>query len=69
VGDHERGSYRGIYNSAYVGTVTALADALWLMLGGFYVVRNTIARDQSTGVGQVLAATPLSSAAYLAASS
>jgi hypothetical protein len=61
------GGYRGIYNSAYAGTVTALAGALWLMLGGFYVVRSAIARDTDTGVGQILAATPLSNAGYLAA--
>jgi hypothetical protein len=60
------GGYRGIYNSAYAGTVTALAGALWLMLGGFYVVRSAIARDADTGVGQILAATPLSNAGYLA---
>jgi hypothetical protein len=60
------GGYRGIYNSAYAGTVTALAGALWLMLGGFYVIRSAIARDQHTGVGQILAATPLSNAGYLA---
>ncbi|WP_199442860.1 ABC-2 transporter permease [Umezawaea beigongshangensis] len=61
------GSYRGLYNSAYVGTATALASTLWLLLGGFYVVRNTIARDESTNVGQLLAATPLRTTAYLAA--
>ena len=60
------GSYRGLYNSAYVGTVTALASAVWLMLGGFAVVRNTIARDERTGVGELLAATPLRAPAYLA---
>src|SRR6266487_3738243 len=60
------GGYRGIYNSAYAGTATALAGALWLMLGGFYIVRSAIARDQHTGVGQILAATPLSSVGYLA---
>jgi hypothetical protein len=60
------GDYRGIYNSAYVGMVTALAGVLWLTLAGFYVVRNTIARDESTHVGQLLAATPLRTSAYLA---
>lgn len=62
----DAGGYRGIYNSAYAGTATALAGALWLMLGGFYVVGGAIARDQHTGVGQILAATPLSSIGYLA---
>jgi hypothetical protein len=60
------GGYRGVYNSAYAGTVTALAGGLWLMLGGFYVVRGAITRDEQVGVGQVLAATPLRSAGYLA---
>jgi len=60
------GGYRGLYNSAWAGTVTALAGALWLMIAGFYVVRSAIARDQQTGVGQILAATPLRNAGYLA---
>lgn len=60
------GGYRGVYSSAWAGTVTALAGALWLMGGGFYVVRSAIARDQQTGVGQILAATPLRNAGYLA---
>ncbi|WP_432146942.1 ABC transporter permease [Streptomyces sp. bgisy084] len=59
------GDYRGAYNSAYVGMVVALAGAVWLSLGGFYVVRNAISRDESTGVGRLLAATPLSNMAYL----
>ncbi|GAA2443731.1 ABC transporter permease [Actinomadura vinacea] len=61
------GEHRGVYNSAYAGTVTALASALWLTLGGFYVVRNAVDRDDRTGVGRLLAATPLRTSAYLAA--
>ncbi|GAA2229211.1 ABC transporter permease [Kitasatospora cystarginea] len=61
------GDYRGVYNSAYVGWSTALAGALWLTLAGFYVVRGAVARDESTGVGRLLATTPLRSTAYLAA--
>ncbi|MGW3179571.1 hypothetical protein ACWDD9_09935 [Kitasatospora sp. NPDC001119] len=61
------GGHRGIYNSAYVGAVTALAGALWLTFGGFYVVRSGIARDEASGVGQVLAATPLRNSRYLLA--
>ncbi|MCW6008058.1 hypothetical protein K1W54_26460 [Micromonospora sp. CPCC 205371] len=59
------GAYRGEYNSAYIGTVTALAGALWLSAGGFYVVRTAIGRDERTGVGQLLAATPLRTSGYL----
>ncbi len=63
------GGYRGIYNSAYAATATGLAGALWLMLGGFYVVRGAIARDQHTGVGQILAATRCAVSATWPASS
>lgn len=61
------GNYRGVYNSAYIGTVIALAGALWLTLGGFYVVRSAVARDARSGVGELLAATRMRSATYLAA--
>jgi len=61
----DAGGYRGSYNSAYVGTVSALAGTLWLMLGGFYVVRGAIVRDQRTRVGQILATTPLTTVDYL----
>ncbi len=61
------GGYRGVYTSAYVGTATALASALWLTLGGFYLVRSTVARDEHTGVGQLLAAAPLRTPGYLLA--
>jgi hypothetical protein len=57
--------FRGIYDSAYVGTVLALMTGVWLALAGFYVVKNTVSRDEATGVGQILAATPLRSSTYL----
>jgi hypothetical protein len=60
------GDYRGRYSSAYAGTVTALAGAVWLSLAGFYVVKSAVALDVDTGVGQILAATPLRRAPYLA---
>ncbi|WP_433342566.1 hypothetical protein [Streptomyces sp. CA-253872] len=60
------GDYRGTYNSAYVGVATALAGSLWLTLGGFYVVRKGIARDEETRVGQILAATPVRTPVFLA---
>ncbi|MFJ2955692.1 hypothetical protein [Streptomyces sp. NPDC087270] len=60
------GDHRGTYNSAYVGLATALAGTLWLALGGFYVVRGVPARDESSGVGRLLAATPLRTTAYFA---
>jgi hypothetical protein len=59
------GAFRGVYDSGYLGVMLAMVGALWLALCGFYAVKNTIMRDAATGVGQVLAATPLSRAGYL----
>ncbi|WP_405095751.1 hypothetical protein [Micromonospora sp. NBC_01412] len=62
----DAGGWRGRYDSAWTGTVIALAAALWLLLGGFYVLRDGIERDERGGVGELLAATPLTRVAYLA---
>lgn len=56
--------FRGVYNSAWVGTALATMTALFLSLFGFYLVKNAVERDQRTGVGQILAATPLSKPLY-----
>jgi hypothetical protein len=57
--------HRGIYNSAWVGSVIAMLSATFFALAGFYLVRNAVERDRRTGVGQILAATPLSKPLYL----
>ncbi|MDG6107494.1 hypothetical protein Daura_48845 [Dactylosporangium aurantiacum] len=62
----DAGGARGLYTSGYVGLVTALTSALWLTLVGFYLVRDAVARDERTGVGQLLAAGPLRTPVYLA---
>lgn len=56
--------YRGVYNSAWIGMVVALLATFWLGLIGFYLVKNTVERDMRTGVGQVLATTPLNRVQY-----
>ena len=56
--------YRGIYNSAWVGTQVALFATLWLSIIGFYLVKNTLDRDLGTGVGQIIATTPLTRTQY-----
>lgn len=58
------GRYRGVYNSAWVGTQVALFATLWLSIIGFYLVKNTLDRDVRTGVGQIIATTPLRKAHY-----
>ena len=55
---------RGVYNSAWIGTLMALSVGSLLSLIGFYLVKNTLDGDRRTGVGEILAATPMSRAAY-----
>lgn len=56
--------YHGVPNSAWLGAVIALVGSVFLSLGGFYVVKNTIQRDRETRVGRILAATPMSPTFY-----
>jgi hypothetical protein len=56
--------YRGVYTSGWIGTLVALVITCFVSLVGFYVVKNSVERDRSTGVGQILAATPLSKITY-----
>ncbi len=58
------GDARGVYDSAWVGALTALVVNSFLSLAGFYVVKNTVERDRATGVGQILASTPMSKPLY-----
>jgi len=57
--------YRGELNSAWIGTMTVMVTNLFLGLFGFYLVSDCIKRDIRTGVGQIIATTPVSRAAYL----
>lgn len=56
--------YRGIRNSAWLGSQMALVASMFLSLVGFYIVKNSIQRDQDTRVGRVLATTPMTKAFY-----
>ncbi len=58
------GGNRGIYNSAWVGTMFGIAVSLLLSLFAFYLVKNAVERDRQTNVGQILAATPIQNLAY-----
>jgi len=59
------GSQRGIYNSAWVGLMFGLIAALHLPFAGFYLVKNAVERDRRTGVGQIIATTPISKLIYV----
>ena len=60
-----RGFHRGIYNSAWIGMVYGAVSVIFLPLFGFSLVKNAIDRDYQTRVGQIIATTPTSKAAYL----
>jgi hypothetical protein len=57
--------YRGVANSAWVGSQMAVIVSTLLTLVGFYLVKGSVARDHETGVGEILATTRLSRAAYM----
>ena len=55
----------GVYNSAWIGYVTAMMTSVFLSLIGFYLVNNSIKKDIDTGVGMIIAATSISNFKYL----
>ncbi len=57
--------YRGEFNSAWIGMMTVMVANLFLGLFGFYLVSDCIKRDIRTGVGQIIATTPVRRATYL----
>jgi hypothetical protein len=60
------GDWRALRDSAGIGAqITAIATA-FLTLIGFYLVRGAVGRDRDTGVGEILATTPMTGARYLA---
>lgn len=59
------GVQRGIYNSSWIGLMFGLIAAMHLPLVGFFLVKNTVERDRRSGVGQIIATTPISKLAYV----
>ncbi|MGD8475230.1 MAG: hypothetical protein PVH59_14005, partial [Anaerolineae bacterium] len=59
--------YRGVYNSAWIGGTVTVLCVLTLSFGGFYLVKSAITLDRRTGVGQIIAATPLTKVQYVLA--
>lgn len=61
----QMGQYRGEFNSAWVGAMMSLIGTFFIGWFGFYVVKGSVARDRETGVGQIMATTPLTRPLYL----
>lgn len=59
------GEQRVLLTSAATSLATAMTGSLLLGLFGFYLVSNAIARDSRTGVGSLIASTPVGSGTYL----
>jgi hypothetical protein len=59
------GQYRGEFNSAWVGALMSLTVTTLIGLFGFYLVTGSVARDRETGVGQIMATTPLTRPLYM----
>ncbi|MCU0638403.1 MAG: ABC transporter permease [Candidatus Krumholzibacteria bacterium] len=57
---------RGVYNSPWIGTIVGITVVSLLSLIGFYLVKDSVARDYDTRVGQIVAATPVSRLEYVA---
>ena len=57
---------RSAMNSAWIGLQMGLVVSTFVSLVGFYLVKNCIDRDERTGVGQIIATTPITSLQYLA---
>ena len=61
------GEYLGNYNSAWIGYVSAIMASIFVTLIGYYLVNNSIKIDQTTKVGQIVAATSITNFHYLMA--
>lgn len=59
------GQYRGEFNSAWVGALMSLNATLFIGWFGFFLVTGSVARDRETGVGQIMATTPLTRPLYM----
>lgn len=56
--------YVGEINSHWIGALMAMTATLFLGWFGFYLVKGSVARDYETGVGQIMATTPLTRPLY-----
>lgn len=56
--------YVGETNSPWVGALMTVTVTMFLGWFGFYLVKGSVARDYETGVGQIIATTPLSRPLY-----
>jgi len=61
----EIGNYRGIYDSAWMGSMAALLSVSFLTLFGFFLARGAVERDHELDVDAIVAATPVRKLTFL----
>ncbi|MFK7952869.1 MAG: hypothetical protein AB8B73_08475 [Ekhidna sp.] len=61
------GGYLGNYNAPWVGYVSAIMSSVFVTLIGYYLINSSIRIDQTTNVGQIIAATSIPNFHYLLA--
>jgi len=59
------GGYRSIYNSAWIGSMTTLLMGEFFLLFAFYLLKGRIEQDRVSGVGQIIATTPITKNIYI----
>ncbi|MBI2381674.1 MAG: ABC transporter permease subunit [Gammaproteobacteria bacterium] len=59
------GGWRGLYDSHWVGMSIALMATPLLPLIGFFLVKNALARDEESGVGDIVLTSGVSASVYL----
>lgn len=59
------GSYRGVYNSAWIGNTLAMLNVSFLPLILFYFIRGSIQQDAASKRGEIFAASQLNMFDYL----
>ncbi|OKS84831.1 ABC transporter permease [Mucilaginibacter polytrichastri] len=57
--------YKGAFNSAWVGYVSAMMTTIMLSLYGFFLINTGIKKDIDTEVGLIVATTPITNLGYL----
>lgn len=59
------GGVRGIYNSAWLGSICAMLPVILLWLPGFYLLRSQISEDARLKIGQSIASSPVRKIQYI----
>jgi len=60
------GAYRGIYNSAWIGSQVTLMSIVLVSLVGFYFIKGSVLREMRLKTQELVATSPINNISYLA---